>query len=137
MDSTNSDHALQHSLQSKQDTIHNEHAETNGTRANADRPSWLLHDTPIENQRPMKVIVIGAGYSGIYLGIRIPERIRNCELVIYEKNAGVGGTWYENRYPGKGQIPVCRPGSAKLMMPCRCCLRYPLAFVSILVQPKG
>jgi cation diffusion facilitator CzcD-associated flavoprotein CzcO len=22
------------------------------------------------------------------------------DLVIYEKNADVGGTWYENRYPG-------------------------------------
>ncbi|KAI4853485.1 FAD/NAD(P)-binding domain-containing protein [Aureobasidium sp. EXF-8845] len=59
-----------------------------------------IPDTLVENQRPLKVIVIGAGYSGIYHGIRIPERIRNCELVIYEKNAGVGGTWYENRYPG-------------------------------------
>jgi cation diffusion facilitator CzcD-associated flavoprotein CzcO len=27
------------------------------------------------------------------LGIRIPERLRNVDLVIYEKNAGVGGTW--------------------------------------------
>ncbi|KAI8934698.1 hypothetical protein NX059_008387 [Plenodomus lindquistii] len=62
--------------------------------------TFQLNDTPVENQRPMKVIVIGAGYSGIYCGIRIPERLRNVELVIYEKNAGVGGTWYENRYLG-------------------------------------
>jgi len=52
---------------------------------------FLLHDAPIENLRPIKVIVIGAGYSGIYCGIRIPERIRGVDLVIYEKNAGVGG----------------------------------------------
>lgn len=45
----------------------------------------------------MRVIVIGAGYSGIYCGIRIPERLRNVDLCIYDKNAGVGGTWYENR----------------------------------------
>ncbi|KAF2154184.1 FAD/NAD(P)-binding domain-containing protein [Myriangium duriaei CBS 260.36] len=64
------------------------------------QPSFDLHDEPIENFRPIKVIVIGAGYSGVYCGIRIPEKIRNCELVIYEKNAGVGGAWYENRYPG-------------------------------------
>jgi hypothetical protein len=56
-----------------------------------------VRDTPVENFRPLKVIVIGAGYSGIYCGIRIPERLRNVELVIYEKNAGVGGTWYENK----------------------------------------
>ncbi|KAH6988658.1 hypothetical protein EDB80DRAFT_588667 [Ilyonectria destructans] len=54
----------------------------------------------VENFRPMSVIVIGAGFSGIYCGIRIPERLRNVKLTIYEKNAGVGGTWYENRYPG-------------------------------------
>lgn len=59
-----------------------------------------LEDHPIENFRPLKIIVIGAGYSGIYQGIRIPERIRNFELVIYEKNAGPGGAWWENRYPG-------------------------------------
>ncbi|KAI6846811.1 FAD/NAD(P)-binding domain-containing protein [Hortaea werneckii] len=63
-------------------------------------PQWQLHDRPIENQRPVRVIVIGAGYSGVYCGIRIPERMRNCSLAIYEKNAGIGGTWYENRYPG-------------------------------------
>jgi len=59
-----------------------------------------IKDTAIENFRPMSVIVIGAGFSGIYCGVRIPERLRNVKLTIYEKNAGVGGTWYENRYPG-------------------------------------
>jgi cation diffusion facilitator CzcD-associated flavoprotein CzcO len=57
-------------------------------------------DEVIENFRPLSVIVIGAGFSGIYLGVRIPQRLRNVKLTIYEKNAGVGGTWYENRYPG-------------------------------------
>lgn len=60
--------------------------------------SFKLHDHPIENFRRLKVIVIGAGYSGIYHSIRIPERLRNVDLVVYEKNAGVGGTWYENRF---------------------------------------
>jgi ribulose 1,5-bisphosphate synthetase/thiazole synthase len=58
---------------------------------------FKLNDTAVENFRRLKVIVIGAGYSGIYCGIRIPEKLRNVELVIYEKNAGVGGTWYENK----------------------------------------
>jgi ribulose 1,5-bisphosphate synthetase/thiazole synthase len=68
--------------------------DTNGI---ATRPSFKLNDTPVENSRRLRVVVIGAGYSGIYCGIRIPERLRNVDLVIYEKNAGVGGTWYENR----------------------------------------
>jgi NADH dehydrogenase FAD-containing subunit len=72
---------------------------TNGITNRAPiKSSFKLNDSPVENLRPLKVVVIGAGYSGIYCGIRIPERLRNVELVIYEKNAGVGGTWYENRY---------------------------------------
>ena len=44
------------------------------------------------------VAVIGAGMSGILAGIRLGEA--GIPYVIIEKNAGVGGTWYENRYPG-------------------------------------
>lgn len=59
-----------------------------------------LRDVPIDGSRPLRVIVIGAGFSGINCAIRIPQRLRNVDLTIYEKNADVGGTWYENRYPG-------------------------------------
>ncbi|KAF5263665.1 hypothetical protein FOXYS1_5574 [Fusarium oxysporum] len=68
--------------------------------ANAAHETFTCKDAPVENQRPLKVRVIGAGYSGVYLGIRIPQRLRNIDLKIYEKNEGVGGTWWENRYPG-------------------------------------
>lgn len=61
---------------------------------------FVLKDAPLDGHRPMKVRVIGAGYCGIYLGIRIPQRLRNIDLRIYEKNEGVGGTWWANRYPG-------------------------------------
>ncbi|KAI1768018.1 flavin-binding monooxygenase [Hypoxylon sp. FL1150] len=61
---------------------------------------FQLKEEPIEGQRPIKVRVIGAGYSGIYMGIRIPQRLRNVDFQIYEKNESVGGTWWVNRYPG-------------------------------------
>jgi cation diffusion facilitator CzcD-associated flavoprotein CzcO len=54
----------------------------------------------IDEARPIKVIVIGAGVSGIIAGIRFPQRIPNLDLVIYDKNPELGGTWFENRYPG-------------------------------------
>jgi cation diffusion facilitator CzcD-associated flavoprotein CzcO len=54
-------------------------------------------DLPIDAGRPLKVICLGAGYSGILTAIRLPQRIPNLELVIYEKNDDIGGTWYENR----------------------------------------
>ena len=55
-------------------------------------------DVPIDYARPMKVICIGAGMSGILCGIRFPQRIPNLDLTIYDKNDEVGGVWYENRY---------------------------------------
>ena len=93
IESNGPDAALRHLLNNKNDVTHDETNGENYVDPDTDNP-WLLHDSPVENQRPLKVIVIGAGYSGIYLGIRLPERLRNCEIVIYEKNAGMGGTWY-------------------------------------------
>jgi hypothetical protein len=92
---------LRHALAEKGASQHVGHADVQSTTSNGvhsndlktEAAQWQLHDVPVDHQRPIKVIVIGAGYSGVYLGIRIPEKLRNCELVIYEKNAGVGGTW--------------------------------------------
>jgi cation diffusion facilitator CzcD-associated flavoprotein CzcO len=36
----------------------------------------------------------------MHAAIRLPQRISNLDLTIYEKNPEIGGTWYENRYPG-------------------------------------
>jgi len=44
------------------------------------------------------VVVIGCGESGLLAGIRLKEA--GIPFVILEKNAGVGGTWWENTYPG-------------------------------------
>lgn len=60
----------------------------------------VLEDRSIDEARPLRVVVIGAGISGILACIRFVQRIPNLELCIYDKNADVGGTWFENRYPG-------------------------------------
>ena len=44
------------------------------------------------------VVVIGAGMGGVLAGIRLGEA--GIPYTVIEKNPGVGGTWYENRYPG-------------------------------------
>ena len=56
-----------------------------------------LSEHAIDANRRIKVICLGAGYSGILTAIRFPQHIANLELVIYEKNDDIGGTWYENR----------------------------------------
>jgi len=45
-----------------------------------------------------QVIVIGAGLSGMYQLYRLREL--GCSVHVFEAGAGVGGTWYWNRYPG-------------------------------------
>ena len=44
------------------------------------------------------MIVIGCGESGLLAGIRLKEA--GIPFTIVEKNAGVGGTWWPNTYPG-------------------------------------
>jgi 4-hydroxyacetophenone monooxygenase len=46
----------------------------------------------------LEVLIIGAGMSGILAAIKLAEI--GVKYKIYEKNDGLGGTWYENKYPG-------------------------------------
>jgi cyclohexanone monooxygenase len=43
-------------------------------------------------------VVIGAGFSGMYMLYRLREL--GLSARVYEAGEGVGGTWYWNRYPG-------------------------------------
>lgn len=45
-----------------------------------------------------KVLVIGAGMSGILAAIRLKQA--GIPFVVADKNPKIGGTWYENTYPG-------------------------------------
>lgn len=44
------------------------------------------------------VIVVGAGFSGMYLLHKL--RKMGKKVQVYESGSDVGGTWYWNRYPG-------------------------------------
>lgn len=44
-------------------------------------------------------LIIGAGFSGLCMAMKLREAGMNSFLVI-EKSEGIGGTWWENRYPG-------------------------------------
>lgn len=53
-----------------------------------------------ETLQATEVVIIGAGMSGLYAGIQLQQA--GIPFVILEKNDAVGGTWYENIYPGCG-----------------------------------
>jgi 4-hydroxyacetophenone monooxygenase len=47
-----------------------------------------------------KVLVIGAGLTGLAASYKLMDA--GYEHIVIEKNPEVGGTWYENKYPGVG-----------------------------------
>ena len=52
-----------------------------------------------EDERALRVAVIGAGMSGILAAIKLRE-VGITDLTIYEKADRLGGTWRDNTYPG-------------------------------------
>lgn len=47
----------------------------------------------------LRIAIIGAGLGGIAAAVKLKKSTR-AEITIFEQSAGVGGTWYDNRYPG-------------------------------------
>lgn len=50
----------------------------------------------IADVKNVDIVIIGAGFSGLYA----LHRLRDYNVVCFEAGEGVGGTWYWNRYPG-------------------------------------
>src|SRR5215216_2108814 len=46
-----------------------------------------------------RVIVVGAGFGGIAAGVKL-KRAGVHTFTIYESSLGIGGTWWDNTYPG-------------------------------------
>lgn len=82
------------------DSFHTPGYTDNGVAAD---PTYQIPDVVLDapNIRRIRVISIGAGASGISNAHFIQKHLQNVEHVVYEKNADLGGTWLENRYPGK------------------------------------
>jgi len=66
--------------------------------ANSERDSYIEN---IKNysSKP-SVVIIGSGLCGILAGIKLSKA--QIPFTIIEKNDSIGGTWYENTYPGCG-----------------------------------
>lgn len=62
----------------------------------------MPRDVEVPNPLPpgFEVLIIGAGIFGIGLGIKLKRA--GVPFTIIEKNQDLGGTWFENTYPGAG-----------------------------------
>jgi len=58
---------------------------------------WRGHPTP-EQKEGFLVVVIGGGISGVNAAVHLKQA--GVPFVVIEKNAGAGGVWFDNRYPG-------------------------------------
>ena len=56
------------------------------------------YEVPQQHREQHQVLVIGGGMSGVLAAVRLQEA--GLPFVVIEKNSSVGGTWFENRYPG-------------------------------------
>ncbi|WP_433860059.1 flavin-containing monooxygenase [Streptomyces kronopolitis] len=59
-------------------------------------PTWSRAE--LSPDVDFRVAIIGAGFSGLLAGYRLTQA--GIPFVLYEKNPDVGGTWFENTYPG-------------------------------------
>ena len=59
-------------------------------------PGWTKDE--LAPDVPYQVAVIGAGMSGLLAAYRLHQA--GVPFVVFEKNQDVGGTWWENTYPG-------------------------------------
>ncbi len=50
-------------------------------------------------RRSIRVGIIGAGFGGIAAAVKLQQRT-SATFVVFEQSPEVGGTWYDNRYPG-------------------------------------
>lgn len=57
-----------------------------------------LQNVPASARAKFKVLIVGSGMSGLLAGIRLQEA--GIPFEILERHANVGGTWYQNTYPG-------------------------------------
>jgi len=65
--------------------------------------SFHIMEKPALTRRKLRLVCVGAGYSGLTFAHKVQHEKKLedvIDLQIYEKNDEVGGTWYENTYPG-------------------------------------
>ena len=66
---------------------------TNGRKV-GHKDTWVVYKYQIS----MFFFFVGAGFSGINMTIRLKEI--GVKYKIFEKSKRLGGTWWDNQYPG-------------------------------------
>jgi hypothetical protein len=68
-----------------------------GQRVSPSQPQTPAYSIPKDttwndpSNRRLRVITIGAGFSGILMAYQVQKQCQNMEHVVYEKNSDIGG----------------------------------------------
>jgi len=46
------------------------------------------------------IVIAGAGESGIAMACQLKKKLGFDQFKIFDRQGGIGGTWYINNYPG-------------------------------------
>ncbi|KAK7752722.1 hypothetical protein SLS62_005274 [Diatrype stigma] len=65
-----------------------------------ERRPYVINEKPLGTAKHVRIVGIGAGAGGINMIRTLRKHLTDYAHVFYEKNDKVGGTWFENRYPG-------------------------------------
>lgn len=65
-----------------------------------DAYGYRIREQPMGTKRPISVILMGCGLASLNFFKQAEDQLSDVKIRCYEKNDDVGGTWYENRYPG-------------------------------------
>ncbi|PVH93519.1 FAD/NAD(P)-binding domain-containing protein [Periconia macrospinosa] len=52
------------------------------------------------------VLIIGAGASGIAMAYQLKHQLGYSDFRVVERQSGIGGSWWSNRYPGACDVPT-------------------------------
>lgn len=72
----------------------------NATMANLSNSVHVVNGYDKDAYTYYPILIVGAGESGIALGCRLKEKLGFDQFRIFDRQSGVGGTWWTNRYPG-------------------------------------
>jgi len=88
------------------DSSGNEHACTaaagapvaNGNSSSSDEQTdkFQMLDQWHSQPRKIRIVHVGAGATGLCAAWKMERKLENYELVCYEKNEDIGGTWLES-----------------------------------------
>ena len=67
---------------------------------------YSVQNAPMGARRPLRIVCIGAGYSGLMMAIIVEQKMkdRDVDFRVYEMNEDLGGTWLVNRFALSARI---------------------------------